>query len=96
LDEIELEISVLSEPKQLRYTEPQDLIDKLEPGKDGVILVAGEHRATFLPQVWERVQTSGEFLSLLCQKAQLPPDYWHHHRLDVKTYRVEKFCDSED
>jgi AmmeMemoRadiSam system protein A len=95
LEEIEIEISVLSEAKQLLYIDPQDLLDRLEPGKDGVILETGEQRATFLPQVWERVQTSEDFLSLLCQKAQLPSDFWLHNQLEIKTYRVQEFCESE-
>lgn len=96
LDDIEIEISVLSEPQLLSYDTPQDLLAKIQPGQDGVILEVEDHRATFLPQVWTRVQTPEDFISLLCQKAHLPTDYWLHNHLDIKTYRVESFHESVD
>ena len=96
LAEIEIEISILSEPQPLDYVDPGDLLEKLEPGKDGVVLEVGEHRATFLPQVWERAPSSEDFLGMLCQKAQLPADYWLRHHPEIKTYRVQKIHESLD
>ena len=55
---IKIEISVLTEPKPLPFTSPEDLLAKLQPGKDGVVLKLGGRGSTFLPQVWE--QTSGQ------------------------------------
>jgi len=54
-DKIELEISILTPPQELPYTDAEDLLDKLRPGIDGVIIKKGFNEATFLPQVWEQL-----------------------------------------
>jgi len=89
--EIEIEISILSEPAPLVYRDAEDLMARLRPGIDGVILVSGLHRATFLPQVWEKVPHASHFLDLLCEKAGLPPRAWHTAHPDILTYQVQSF-----
>ena len=54
LDELKIEISVLTRPKRLDYDTPEELLSNLRPGIDGVTLIDGSRRATFLPQVWEK------------------------------------------
>ena len=88
---LEIEISILSHPVPLEYTDADDLIAKLRPGIDGVILSSGLHRATFLPQVWEKIPQPHQFLDLLCEKAGLPRRAWRTGHLDVQTYQVECF-----
>jgi AmmeMemoRadiSam system protein A len=88
---LEIEISILSDPAPLEYADPDDLIAKLRPGIDGVILASGLHRATFLPQVWDKVPQPHQFLDLLCEKAGLPRRAWRTGHLDVLTYQVESF-----
>jgi AmmeMemoRadiSam system protein A len=51
--QIEIEISILSRPKELKYNSPEDLKEKLQVGIDGVVLSKGWAKATYLPQVWE-------------------------------------------
>jgi hypothetical protein len=91
LPQIDIEISVLNQPHPLRYKNSQDLLQKLKPGVDGVILMHGVHRGTFLPQVWKRVTCPEQFLDLLCQKACLPPTAWRDQPLEILTYQVESF-----
>lgn len=91
LSGIEIEISVLSEPQPLPYTTPADLVQQLCPGTHGVILRQGIYRATFLPQVWERVLDPEHFLDLLCEKLGTQPDTWRHAHLEVQVYEVEEF-----
>ena len=93
--EIEIEISVLTPPQPLPYNSPEELPRLLHPPVDGVILSQGVRRATFLPQVWERVPDPSRFLSMLCDKLGVPTDTWRRTRLDVETYQVEKFVESE-
>jgi AmmeMemoRadiSam system protein A len=88
---IEIEISILSDPAPLEYGDADDLITRLRPGIDGVILSSGLHRATFLPQVWEKVPQPHQFLDLLCEKAGLPRRAWRTGHLDISTYQVESF-----
>ncbi|MBW1893064.1 MAG: AmmeMemoRadiSam system protein B [Deltaproteobacteria bacterium] len=89
--EIEIEVSILTEPQPLEYTDAEDLIKKLRPKEDGVILQKGSARATFLPQVWDQLPEHEEFLSRLCSKAGMPPDAWQTIKLDVFTYQVQYF-----
>ena len=91
LDRIHVEISVLSTPEILTYDGPEDLVGKLHPSSDGVIIRKGFHRATFLPQVWKKVDDPAEFLSKLCLKAHLDEDAWEKEPLEVLTYKVECF-----
>ena len=91
LDEIALEISVLTEPEPLTYRDPAHLLKTLRPGIDGVILTDGRKRATFLPQVWEKVDSAEHFLNSLCQKAGLKPDTWRRRALSILTYQVIHF-----
>lgn len=94
LAEIKIEISRLSIPQDLEYETPDDLIQKIRPYVDGVTLLDGMRRATFLPQVWEKIPDPSRFLSHLCQKMGAPPDLWRHRKLKVQTYQVEEFCES--
>jgi AmmeMemoRadiSam system protein A len=90
VDDLDIEISVLSLPERLDYDGHQDLFNKLRPGVDGVVIERGWHRATFLPQVWEKLPEKGQFLRRLCLKAGLPPDAYRSGDLEVYTYQVEK------
>jgi AmmeMemoRadiSam system protein A len=93
--EIEIEISILSEPRPLAFESPEDLLAKLRPGIDGVILQLGLHRATFLPQVWEKVPDAVTFLSMLCEKAGLPATAWRRAEIQILTYQVESFHEAQ-
>lgn len=72
-ENIKIEISLLTIPKSLEYSDLKDLEEKLIPNKHGVILELDGKRATFLPQVWEQLPTFNEFLAHLCKKAGLNP-----------------------
>jgi AmmeMemoRadiSam system protein A len=90
---IRIEISLLTIPHALEYFDAEDLIQKLHPGVDGVILRDGGRRATFLPQVWEQVPNPEEFLSHLCLKMGTGRDLWRQKNLGVQIYQVEEFHD---
>lgn len=91
LVKIAIEVSCLSKPEPLEYDTPQDLLEKLHPGVDGVILRDGFRRATFLPQVWDSLTDKADFLSHLCSKMGAAPDTWKNKHLDVLVYQVEDF-----
>jgi AmmeMemoRadiSam system protein A len=92
LREIQIEISRLTRPVPLEYKDADDLISKLRPQIDGVVLREGPyHRSTFLPQVWERIPDRAEFLNNLCYKMGLEPDVWRREHFEVLTYQVEEF-----
>lgn len=91
LANITIEISRLTTPEPLEYDNPDDLLEKLRPGIDGVVLKDGLQRATFLPQVWEKLPSPVTFLEHLCQKMGGSPDLWRQMHLEVLTYQVEEF-----
>jgi uncharacterized protein len=91
LPQIEIEISRLTLPVELPYDQPADLPGRLRPGIDGVTLMDGWRRATFLPQVWEKLPDPAEFLSHLCYKMGVSPDLWNRKKLRVQVYQVEEF-----
>ncbi len=88
---IQIEVSRLTRPVPLEYKDGMDLLSKLRPHVDGVIMRDAFHRATFLPQVWEKIPNAADFLSNLCYKMGVHPDAWRTKHFDVLTYQVEEF-----
>ncbi len=76
LPDVDIEVSVLGTPQALVFSSEAEALAQLHPGIDGVILMAGGRRATFLPQVWEQLPDPAEFIGRLKQKAGLPASYW--------------------
>jgi AmmeMemoRadiSam system protein A len=89
--EVKIEISILTDPRPLSYEDTEDLLKKLRPGIDGVIIKKGYRQATFLPQVWEQLPKKEEFLTHLCLKAGLGGNEWKKGILEVSTYQVQAF-----
>jgi MEMO1 family protein len=89
---IKVEVSVLTKPVVLEHNGPQDLLDKLVPDVDGVILQKGMHQSTYLPQVWEHFSNDKTaFLQNLSLKAGMEADGWKTS--NVKRYRAEHFSE---
>ena len=86
-----IEVSVLTPSEPLAFDGPEDLLRKLRPHVDGVVIARGWNRATFLPQVWEQLPSPEAFLSNLCYKAGLPGNAWRWPDLEVSIYQVEEF-----
>jgi hypothetical protein len=91
LNDIHIEISCLTIPEPLIYEKSDELMTKIRPGIDGVVIKDGFHRATFLPQVWQKIPSTEEFLDHLCMKMGAPPDYWRRKKLQCEIYQVEEF-----
>ncbi len=91
LPDIDIEISRLTPTRALEYDTPENLLKLLRPCIDGVVLKYGGRRATFLPQVWEKIPDPAVFLSYLCQKMGASPDLWQRKKLEVFIYEVEEF-----
>jgi MEMO1 family protein len=85
-----VEVSLLSTPKPLRFADEADLLAQIEAGADGLILEADGKRGTFLPQVWEDLPEKRTFLAHLLKKAGLPDDT-RFTRCRISRYRVAKW-----
>ena len=87
---ITVEVSVLTEPVEINFSSPEELLKKIEPGKDGLILKKGWNTGLFLPQVWEKIPDKVEFLENLVYKAGLyGKDSWKESKLF--SFQVQAF-----
>ena len=91
LGSIEVEISVLTEPMPLQFATADELLTRLRPHVDGVVLKVGSRRSTFLPQVWEKLPRPAEFMAQLSTKAGLSPEGWRDPTAQIYVYQVESF-----
>ncbi|MDX1919211.1 MAG: AmmeMemoRadiSam system protein A [Candidatus Caenarcaniphilales bacterium] len=93
IDDIKIEVSILNSPQFVRCKNEFELLDKIEAHRHGVILQQGNKRATFLPQVWEKIGNKKDFLSQLCKKAGLKTDAWRiaKERVQIFVYTVFSF-----
>jgi AmmeMemoRadiSam system protein A len=84
-----IEISILSPPEPFPCDGEADLLAKLRPGEDGLVIEDGLRRATFLPSVWEHLPRPRDFLDQLMLKAGLPRGHWSP-TLKLFRYGAEK------
>ncbi len=92
LDSILVELSVLTPPKKIEYSSPDELLNIVEVGRDGLIAASGVFRGLLLPQVpvewgWDVKQ----FLEHTCMKAGLRPDAWRDPRVSFMSFQAEIF-----
>ncbi len=88
MDEITVEVSVLTKPQLIEVDKPADYPEKIKIGEDGLIVETRFYRGLLLPQVatewrWD----AEEFLSNTCMKAGLSPDCWLSP--EVKIYQFQ-------
>ncbi len=94
LDVVRLEVSVLSIPARMHFRDRDELIAKLEPLVDGLVLRDGPRSATFLPQVWEMLPDPADFLDALVRKAGLAPGT-ALEACKLERYRVRKWTEDD-
>jgi AmmeMemoRadiSam system protein A len=90
LPDLQIELSVLTKPQLLSYDGPDDLLEKIRPGIDGIMVEMDFRRATLLPSVWEKIPEPDRFLSTVCLKAGLREDEWRSGKVTVHVYQAEK------
>jgi AmmeMemoRadiSam system protein A len=90
LPRLAVHISVLSPLEPLPAPSEAELLARLRPGTDGLVLSEGALASTFLPSVWESLPSPDRFLAELKRKAGLPADHWSP-TLRFQRYTVEEF-----
>ena len=96
LDQIVVEVSILTPPKIIEVKNPLEYPAKIEIGRDGLIVEYGFYRGLLLPQVpveekWDVIQ----FLSYTCYKAGLPANCWKDKNVVIKSFQAEIFEEIE-
>jgi AmmeMemoRadiSam system protein A len=76
LDDLAIEISLLSARSAVRARTRTELVEQLLPGVHGLVLTSGGHSALFLPSVWEQLPRPDDFIDRLLLKAGLAPETW--------------------
>ena len=92
LDTIIVDLSVLTPPKKIEYSKPEELLDLVKVGRDGLIAVQGMWKGLLLPQVpvdwkWNTL----EYLEHTCNKAGLPVDAWKDPETEFMSFQAEIF-----
>ncbi|MBW9222584.1 TIGR00296 family protein [Methanothermococcus sp. SCGC AD-155-C09] len=92
MDSIVIEVSILTTPKLITVENPMEYLDKIKIGRDGLIIEYGAYRGLLLPQVpLEQGWDVSEYLSNLCIKASLPPNYWLNHPVKIYSFQAQIF-----
>lgn len=94
LDDLLVEVSLLSTLESVDFESEQDLIRQLRPGVDGLLLESGFHRGTFLPAVWRSLPEPRLFLRNLKAKAGLAEDFWSSD-LEVQRYTTQSWSEAD-
>lgn len=81
---VDLEVSVLSPLERVPVRSEAELLARLVPGEDGLVIAWRGSRATFLPKVWEQLRDPADFLGHLKRKAGWAPGFWAE---DVEVWR---------
>jgi len=96
LDQVTVEVSLLTPPRLLSAPRPKDLPGQVKVGRDGLIAAKGRTRGVLLPQVPVEWGWDGEeFLSQVCMKAGLPPDAWLDGETLLYAFEAELFTEEQ-
>lgn len=89
MQDITITISLLSGFEEIKYKNEQDLLEKLVPEKDGIVIRSGNRQAVFLPSEWKEFPDKQRFLNELKLKAGMSPIYWSNKIKVYRFYTVE-------
>ncbi len=74
--EVSLTVTLLSPLEPMRFENEADLLSKLRPQRDGLLIEDADRQALFLPAVWEELPQAEDFLAHLKAKAGLARGHW--------------------
>ena len=96
LEEIEIEVTILTEPVKLNV-KPRDRVKEVIVGKHGLIVRRGPYQGLLLPQVAVEWGWDAEtFLEQTCLKAGLTPDMWLDEQTEVSVFEGQIFNEERD
>ncbi len=94
IDELIIEISVLTKPQPIKVSDPSEYLKKIKVGRDGLIAKSGFYSGLLLPQVPVELKwNEEEFLSHTCDKAGLPADSWKTGNVEFESFQAQVFSE---
>ncbi|MBS3163744.1 AmmeMemoRadiSam system protein A [Candidatus Woesearchaeota archaeon] len=89
-----IEISVLTKPELIKEKEAEKILANVKIGRDGLIISYGNHSGLLLPQVAvEHKMGKEKFLAAVCEKADLPANFWKSGKSDLYKFQAEIFSE---
>jgi hypothetical protein len=96
LDQIVVELTVLTKPEIITVKQPQDYPLHIELGRDGLIVEQSFYKGLLLPQVpIEQEWDKEEYLSHTCMKAGLLPDAWFDKNTKISKFQGQIFTETK-
>ena len=94
LENIIIEVTVLTKPELIKVDEPKDYLSEIEIGRDGLIVEQGFFKGLLLPQVpVEQKWDKEDFLTHTCLKAGLMPDAWFDEKTKISRFSGQVFSE---
>lgn len=89
---IDIEVSLLSYPEKIEFSTEDELLNKIIPFKDGIIIRDGEYQSVYLPEVWDDLPDKRDFLKSLKLKAGMEEDYFSDtlHAFRFRTVKIKQ------
>lgn len=76
LPELKFAVSILTEPRKIVFDTEEQLLEKIIPNEDGIIIRDGDFQAVYLPSVWAEIPDKNEFLESLKKKAGMDENHF--------------------
>jgi len=96
LEKIVIEASVLTVPEIIKVKKPEEYVNKIKVGRDGLIINYGYSSGLLLPQVpieWN--WNEKEFLCQVCEKAGLPREMWMSPSAKISRFEAQIFSEEK-
>ena len=94
LSNIIIEISVLTKPEMIKEKKPEDIVNEIKIGKDGLIIEYSGYSGLLLPQVpVEQKWDADKFLQNLCLKAGISPKTWKNESCKIYKFQAQIFSE---
>ncbi|HZX14753.1 MAG TPA: TIGR00296 family protein [Thermodesulfobacteriota bacterium] len=92
LEMVTFEVTILTTPERLIVRSPEEYINTIEIGKDGILIRFGVYSGILLPQVPLKEKWDVEaFLNAVCYKALLPLDSWRNLKTEIYRFQGKTF-----
>ncbi|MDG6928124.1 MAG: TIGR00296 family protein [Nitrososphaerota archaeon] len=95
-DSVLLEVSILSPPEEINFKSPDEILNKIKVGRDGIIIEWALGSGLLLPQVpVEEKWDVEEYISYGCLKAGADRNLWKRGNLQVYRFTATVFSELE-